>query len=298
MPENEVPEMLDVLLRDAKRYPQIAPEEREDYIRRARAGDTKARDTIYANYTPAVVSLAREKYNRVKDLPAVNIGLEDLVQEGMQGIHNAIMQYRADNANAAGFTTYVFRCISYCLNDSITDNGRLLRLSKVRIGQMRFVYAASEALEKQLGRAPTSEEVSRYLNGRFSSAEIDDIKDSMENAYTVSIHGTSDEEEGSLEDTLADPSDFVREVQNEEMAMDLRKAVATLSENEQLVIRYLFGLDGPTKTLTQIAQMLYARGVKGYKDAPMTKEAVRRISMRALRKLHVQMHAYADDYNS
>lgn len=299
MSENsDVPSMIDLMVRDAARYPKIPPDQREAYVQRAKTGDTLARDTLYANYLPAVIALARSKYNQVKELPSVHVELEDLVQEGVRGIFAAIEQYRSDNDGDAGFTTYVFKRIGYCINNSITDHGRLVRLSKVRITQIRFIYAATTALEAQLGRTPTSDEVARYLNFRFSAAEIDDIKDTMENSYAISIHSAShDTEDGTLEDTLADPDDFTEEVLQQELLKDLHKYFNTLSANEQLVLTYLFGLKGESKTLTEISTMLYNRGITGYGGTPLTKEAVRRISQRAIRKLHMKLRSYANDFN-
>lgn len=299
MSESNVPNMIDILVQNAERYPRITPEERDDYVRRARAGDTTARDTIYANYTAAVIAIARNRYNHIKELPAVSVTLEDLIQEGLQGIQIAIDRYRPDNDGEAGFTTYVFKRIGYCINDYITDNGRLLRLSKARITQMRFIYAAQEALEAQLGRTPTSQEVSAAINGRFSASEIDNIQDLMENSYAVSIHGSSDDpEEGSLEDTLSDPENFVEDVLQEELVKDLYRHLDALDRSERIVITQLFGLEGgQPKTLTQIAKVLYAEGITGYTGAQLTKEGVRRISDRALRKLHTKLRAYANDFN-
>ena len=287
------------LLRDCNRYPRIPTEEMTDYILRARHGDAKARDQICAQYTPMAVAMASERFARIRDLPAVNIELEDLVQEGMRGIVMAIEQYNENNQSDAAFGTCVPHWIQHYINEALTKHSRLIRLPKARITQIRFIYAAMVALETELGREPTVEEIARAINFRFSADEIKTAKDVMSNSLAVSMDSTlPDTDEGTLEDLLADPDDFTEEVLQEELLKELHKCIGMLTEREQLILQYTFGLDGkPIKSGPEIGKILAAHGICNPQGGIFTKQAIALIRDKALRKLYVKLRRCANDFN-
>jgi transcriptional regulator with XRE-family HTH domain len=69
-------------------------------------------------------------------------------------------------------------------------------------------------------------------------------------------------------------------IESAEVVVGIEAALSTLDDREQEVIRRRYGLDGEAETLDQIADLPYADG-----SGSVTRERVRQIEMKALRKL-------------
>lgn len=84
-------------------------------VRMARDGDEKAEDFLLKKYKDFVRSKARAYF-------LVGGDSDDLIQEGMIGLYNAIGHY--DESMASSFMTYAAICINNKLISAVSANGR------------------------------------------------------------------------------------------------------------------------------------------------------------------------------
>lgn len=87
-------------------------------IYKAKAGDTLALDTIFANYKQFVTSISRKYYLVCGDL-------EDLVIEGMMGLYKAILSYdetKNDNFKAYAYTIILREILGAIRHDNTNNN--------------------------------------------------------------------------------------------------------------------------------------------------------------------------------
>ena len=84
-------------------------------VRMARDGDEKAEDFLLKKYKDFVRSKARAYF-------LVGGDSDDLIQEGMIGLYNAIGHY--DESMASSFMTYAAICINNKLISAVSADGR------------------------------------------------------------------------------------------------------------------------------------------------------------------------------
>ena len=87
----------------------------ELFVRMARDGDEKAEDFLLKKYKDFVRSKARAYF-------LVGGDSDDLIQEGMIGLYNAIGHY--DESMASSFMTYAAICINNKLISAVSADGR------------------------------------------------------------------------------------------------------------------------------------------------------------------------------
>lgn len=122
-------------------------------IKKAHQGDKKARDTIFEENVGLIWSIVRRFANR-------GVDLEDLFQIGSIGLLKAVDNFNMDFQ--VKFSTYAVPMIAGEIKRFLRDDG-IIKVSR----SMREIscksYYAREALEKQLGREPTAEEIAGEL---------------------------------------------------------------------------------------------------------------------------------------
>jgi RNA polymerase sporulation-specific sigma factor len=84
-------------------------------LRRAKAGDVEAIETVMISHKP----LVRE---RIAHLYILGADYEDTLQEGMIGLYKAILTY--DPARGASFATYASTCVRNHVIDQVKKAGR------------------------------------------------------------------------------------------------------------------------------------------------------------------------------
>ena len=204
---------------------------------------------------------------------------DDLVSEGNMGL--VIAARRFDPARGAKFSTYSACWIKQAIRLAIAEQGQTVRVPMGTQINSRRIRKAVTTLTKELGKAPTNEEVAEFTN--LPLVTVERLRDAKQLNIT-SLNAPVDEEtpegiqhiDAVSDETVPSPADEMVRLEDIEQLLRL---INTLSERERKVICLRFGIGGkPVKTLDQVG-----------KELDCTNERVRQIQNIALKKLHNRM---------
>jgi RNA polymerase primary sigma factor len=272
-PRENVPldDSFGMYLRDIGRISLLTRAQEQDLGRRIRRGEEKAVHELVQANLRFVVSIAKRYMNR-------GIPLSDLVTEGNLGLYEAARRF--DERKGCAFISYAVWWIRRNLNKALADQLHLVHYPHSRRDTLRSVCQAEETLEKKLEREPSLEEVARAI-GR-APQEIQEAMASVR-AYSMITDYEEPDREAAL-NRIADGSDEsspVEGLEGLERDGDVREAVESLNQREELIINLYFGLTGEEPyTLGEIGEKLH-----------LSKERIRQLKDRALHRLRTSpMH--------
>lgn len=256
---------LETYFREIDRTPLLSAEEERELAHRIQAGDLVARDQMIRANLRLVVSIAR-------GFGGKGLSLQDLIEEGNLGLLHAVEGF--DPSMNTRLSTYASFWIKESIRRALAYSGKMIRIPTYMATLMVKWRRASSKLQSKLGRAPTQEEVARFLG--LSKKKLTIVKKAIrvynsgpltdQNPNAMSI-------EESFMDTQAKPPEAGMSVQD-----DLRQVMNLLGQldpRDATVLRMRFGLnDAEPLTLKDIGERL-----------GLTRERVRQIERDALKKL-------------
>jgi len=255
---------LDKYLQDIGREELISVDEEVELARRIKKGDRKALEKLVRANLRFVVSVAKQYQNQGLSLP-------DLINEGNLGLIKAAEKF--DETRGFKFISYAVWWIRQSILQALAEQSRIVRLPLNQVGSINKINKAIAKFEQEHNRRPTDEEL----------AEIVDLTEDkiLQTRSVAGKHKSIDEplvngEDSELKDVLVNPDsphadeDLIRE----SLAIEIERALSTLTKREADVIRFFFGINAPEMTLDEIANHF-----------GLTRERVRQIKEKALKRL-------------
>ncbi len=259
-------DLLKIYLEEISQIPLLTVEEEMGLSQRLRFGDEAARKRMIEANLRLVVNVAKKYIGQ--GLPFL-----DLIQEGNQGLIKAVEKF--EFKRGFKFSTYAIWWIKQRITRAIARHSRLIRVPVNLMEILSRYIRVSQEMEQELGREPMVEEVAKELG--ISRKRLDDIIYIFR--APISLEKLVGEEESSPlvdflvdEKTLTPEEEYSRAFLRREIDELLR---SRLTPREEHIIRLRFGLlDGQPRTLEAVS-----------KEFNITRERVRQIENRALRKL-------------
>jgi RNA polymerase sigma factor FliA len=249
---------------------------KELWSRYKKKGDEKARERLVLAYSPLVKFVAGRMSS---GLPA-HIEEADLISYGLLGLIGAIERFEPERE--IKFETFAVARIKGSIIDELRSLDWVPRSVRAKA---REIEAAHSKLERELGRTPTDEEVSKALE-----MSMDDFQEALvqiSNSSLVALDelwAVSDAsgDQVSLLDTMRDPSavDPARELGVSELKDRLAHAISRLPEREKLVVALYYY---ENLTLREIGEVL---GVTESRVSQLHTKAVLRLKARLQSEEH------------
>lgn len=231
-----------------------------------------ATNQFFTSNLRLVTSVAKKYLNKGLDL-------EDLIQEGSQGLLKAISKFDFSLKNK--FSTYATWWIRQAITRAIADQARIIRIPVHMVETINKMMKAERSLLQELGRNPTIEEICERMGGEsagLTPKKVSDIK--KLNIDPISLDKpVGHDEESQFSDFVQDnsitsPEEFTRQEALTNELTELFKKV--LSEQEETVVRMRYGMAPYCKSMSW-----EEIGLEIGKD----RDKVRQIEAKAIRKL-------------
>ena len=238
----------------------------EELVERIRSGRkvSENMETLYKNNLPLIRQFIR---------PFIYFEPEqDLLQQAYIGLWTATTHY--ENSENVKFMTYAKFWILQDIRRYLENSGSLIRIpSHKRQEIIKYKQFIRDFMGKQ-GRTPTTEEITDFLG--VSKKEVQNIQMYSKSIESLDRPLTSDDEDFTVGDTVADGSDMEQDIvdrlHDEAVSRELWDIVQTYTDDMQgQVIRAYFH-DG--KSLTEIAR-----------EYGVSMERIRQVKATGLRKL-------------
>jgi len=258
----------DAFLKEARVKTHLSPrqiKEKVAYIDGNIQKSKKAKAELIEANLRLVVSIAKKYTNR---------GLQflDMIQEGNIGLMKAVDKFEYQRGYK--FSTYATWWIRQAITRAIADQARTIRIPVHMIETINKLIRTTRYLVQELGREPTPEEIAERMN-----YPLEKVRKVLKIAKEpISLETPIGEEEDShLGDFIEDkkvvsPGDAAVSTN---LSEQIKKVLKTLTPREEKVLRMRFGIgEKADHTLEEVG-----------KDFNVTRERIRQIEAKALRKL-------------
>jgi RNA polymerase primary sigma factor len=258
-------------LREVGRVELLSRDEEIALARQVRQGNEAAREHIIKANLRLVVKIAR-------DYEDFGLPLLDLISEGNIGLMKAVERFDPDRG--VKLSSYASFWIKQAIRRALANHAKTIRLPVHAQEKLLSLSRAASRLRELLGREPTDDELSHHIG--LPATKIRALRTAAQAPLPLDAP-LGEDDSGSIAEIVADetaraPGDLI----DEQVALrHMSELLQELNPREIKVLEQRFGLDGgDQQTLDQVSRRF---GV--------TRERVRQIQNRALRKLREKMHA-------
>ena len=262
---------LEKYLSDISRIGLVTAEEEADLARKIRAGDQAALEKLTRANLRFVVSVAKQYQNQ-------GLSLSDLINEGNCGLMKAARRF--DETRGFKFISYAVWWIRQSILQAIVDHSRIVRLPLNKVGSYKDLTTARIKFVQTYEREPNHQELADVMD-----VPVKEIRNMLRGSNKhVSIDaplGDSDNDATMLDVMRATPDmESDADVLRDSLKEQVQHGLAMLTPREVDVIACYYGLNGQkSRTLEEIGTLF-----------GLTRERVRQIKERALRRLRKSYH--------
>jgi len=253
------------IMKEAGKFPLLTSDEEKELGKQLKNSSKYAAEKLLLHNQRLVLNIAKKYQGK-------GLGIEDLFQEGMIGLHKAVKAFDIDKGFK--FSTYASNWIRQAITRAIADQGRTIRYPVHMVETMGKVSKAERELAAELNRFPSEEEIAERLG--FTVERVKEINKLKRD--TVSIETpVGPEEESHLGDFIKDEYALSpEEYTTQKISTDeLKNILMTLTEKQREVIILRFGLFGHKPHTLEEVGSIYG----------VTCERIRQIEAKGLGKL-------------
>ncbi len=246
---------------------KLLTREQEEYLaERAFNSDQEAREKLIKANLRFVVNIAK-KYQK-RGLPLI-----DLINEGNMGLITASDKF--DYRKGYHFISYAVWWIKQSILKALSEKTRLIRLPLNRANQLMQIERYKKEKDQTRGGDVSSNEIAKALD--IEEGSVNDILNASREYVSFDAPIMFDKKERFLSEILRDNN--FKEPEDRLIDGSLKEAIIialkTLTEKEQTVIKYRYGLESyEPMSLKEIG-----------KKFNLTKERIRQIEKKAIRRL-------------
>jgi RNA polymerase primary sigma factor len=258
---------LQLFLNEMGKYRLLTAEEEVELAKRIERGDKEAKDLMVNSNLRLVVSIAKRYQGH-------GLTLLDLIQEGIIGLIRAVEKF--DWRKGFKFSTYATWWIRQAVQRGVANKARDIRIPVHIVDRERKIARAERELTAKLSRPPTEQEVAKAA--KLPLKQVREVRQAAR-AVTSLDRPIGEGGDASYGDLIAGHEAGPEETLHVSLEEDtLRRAVNSLPEREQVVVKLRYGLNGDAdpKSLEEIGRHL-----------GLTRERVRQLEAQALQQLAV-----------
>ena len=242
----------------------LTQKEEIDLAKKIKRGNQNAINRLVNANLKFVVSIAKEYQGQ-------GMPLSDLINEGNYGLIKAATRF--DHKKGFRFISYAVWWIKQSIIQSLNENARVVRLPANVINKISQLNKEISKFELENEREPVFGEIFDKYNEAFSL-----IKYPKHSSLNQIINEDGDELLELIPDDITDKDALEIDIKLKE---EINKTLSILNERERVIIELYFGINSGCESMT-----LESIGER----YGLTKERIRQIKEKAIRKLRHNSH--------
>ena len=269
-----VPEATKMYMNSISKIPLLTQEQEQELGKRLAQGDSTAREELIQSNLRLVVSIAK-KYNGNTS----KMTFLDLIQEGNMGLMHAVDKW--DYSLGYKFSTYATWWIKQAISKAVAEQSRAIRIPSHIIEKLSRLGKVTNELTIELNREPTIKEIAERMGE--DEEKVKEWRAIVKDPVSIDQR-INEDDDVTLGDLIADDSEGspIENIHQEQVSKKVSDILSTLEAREADILRRRFGIGTRAQTLEEVG-----------KDYGLSKERIRQIEEKAMRKLRNPMRAGA-----